>query len=153
MYAVIDLTLRCHKKSKTKKMHIHEEPKGSASSYIAPMKHSLQMWQSLSYAAHISPLAPALSCLASQALIPAAERQQQAITNRWECDTSHKSLSGEIAFLQPAWDSVWMWGKKTTAITHRWPGMSTRLKWGICWHTHTHTFIHICTNKQTHKLD
>lgn len=46
------------------------------------------------------------SYLVSQEPITSAQWHKQAITARWGCDTFHKSLSWEIAFLYPAWDCV-----------------------------------------------
>lgn len=77
------------------------------------LKLSFQSWQYISQTGHSKPPTACPSPLTSRAPITTAERQQQAITARWECDTFHKSLSWEIAFLYPAWDCVWR--KNTTA--------------------------------------
>lgn len=64
--------------------------------------------------------------------ITTTERHQQAITSRWECDTFHKSLNWEIAFLYPARNSVL---EKKPLPEHR--------------HTHTHSHSHRYTHEYT----
>lgn len=69
--------------------------------------HPSVLTMHLSHASHSIPPHPPTCPSSLPAPITTAERHQQAITARWECDTFHKSLSWEIAFLYPAQDCVW----------------------------------------------
>lgn len=107
---------------------------------------SFQPWQYKSghcktpphHALHHHPPSP--STLSLIQLITTAERHQQAITARWECDTFHKSLSWKIAFLYPAWDCVSRKKKKNThTLLHAHTKQkSSDFSCRLC----SHTFIH-----------
>lgn len=73
------------------------------------IKLSSQACQQISHHVMVTPPTPLTfsSSFASQAPITTDELHQQAITVGWECDTFHKSLSWEIAFLYPAQNCVW----------------------------------------------
>ena len=128
------------------------------------LNRSFQPWQYKSGHCKPPPLAlhhhpPSPSTRSHPAYHYSWAAHQQAITARWECDTFHKSLSWEIAFLYPAWDCVWRKikqkktkqnKKKKLNCTHTRNKCSDFLR-RLCPHTFIHDRGEMYSQKYVHR--